>query len=92
MLRSFRARLSITVLLLLALSLGVMGAWLAAEFRIFYMVRVEESLVRQARLVELLVRDSPSAPSWRFRQCTDYFSVARWSSLGRISSRGRKLG
>jgi len=58
MLRSFRARLSITVLLLLALSLGVMGAWLAAEFRIFYMVRVEESLVRQARLVELLVRDS----------------------------------
>lgn len=56
--RSFRARLSITVLLLLALSLGVMGAWLTAEFRVFYMARVEESLVRQARLVELLVRDN----------------------------------
>jgi len=56
--RSFRARLSITVLLLLALSLGVMGAWLTAEFRVFYMARVEESLVRQARLLELLVRDN----------------------------------
>jgi len=56
--RSFRARLSTTVLLLLALSLGVMGTWLTAEFRVFYMARVEESLVRQARLVELLVRDN----------------------------------
>lgn len=57
MLRTLKAQLLVTILVLLSLSLGIMGIWLVSEFHSFYLERVQHGLIRQAQLAEVLARE-----------------------------------